>query len=150
MRTDCDARIHEEYVSQFIAGRVDGTNQGSEKPVFKMQGDPRVTRLGRFIRRTSLDELPQFWNVMVGNMSLVGPRPPLPYEFKAYDLWHRRRVLEIKPGITGLWQVEGRSRTRFDEMVRLDLKYARAWSIWLDVKILLQTPGAVLTGEGAH
>jgi lipopolysaccharide/colanic/teichoic acid biosynthesis glycosyltransferase len=150
MLTDCDARIHEEYVSQFIAGQVDGTNQGSDKPVFKIQEDPRVTRLGWFLRRTSLDELPQFWNVMVGNMSLVGPRPPLPYEFKAYDLWHRRRVLEIKPGITGLWQVEGRSRTRFDEMVRLDLKYARAWSIWLDVKILLQTPGAVLTGEGAH
>jgi lipopolysaccharide/colanic/teichoic acid biosynthesis glycosyltransferase len=150
MLTDCDARIHEEYVSQFIAGRVDGTNQGSDKPVFKIQEDPRVTRLGRFLRRTSLDELPQFWNVMVGNMSLVGPRPPLSYEFKAYDLWHRRRVLEIKPGITGLWQVEGRSRTRFDEMVRLDLKYARAWSIWLDVKILLQTPGAVLTGVGAH
>jgi lipopolysaccharide/colanic/teichoic acid biosynthesis glycosyltransferase len=150
MRTDCDARIHEEYVSQFIAGQVDGTSKDSEKPVFKIQEDPRVTRLGRFLRRTSLDELPQFWNVLVGHMSLVGPRPPLPYEFKAYDLWHRRRVLEIKPGITGLWQVEGRSRTRFDEMVRLDLKYARAWSIWLDIKILLQTPAAVVTGEGAH
>jgi len=150
MRTDCDARIHEEYVSQFIAGQVDGSSQGSEKPVFKIQGDPRITRVGRLLRRTSLDELPQFWNVLVGDMSLVGPRPPLPYEFKAYDLWHRRRVLEIKPGITGLWQVKGRSRTRFDEMVRLDLKYARVWSIWLDVKILLQTPGAVVTGEGAH
>ena len=150
MLTDCDARIHEEYVSQFIAGQVDGTSQGSRKPVFKIQEDPRVTPVGRFLRRTSLDELPQFWNVLVGDMSLVGPRPPLPYEFKAYDLWHRRRVLEIKPGITGLWQVKGRSRTRFDEMVRLDLKYARVWSIWLDVKILLQTPGAVLTGEGAH
>jgi lipopolysaccharide/colanic/teichoic acid biosynthesis glycosyltransferase len=150
MLSDCDARIHEEYVSQFIAGQVNGASQGSEQPVFKIQKDPRVTPIGQFLRRTSLDELPQFWNVMVGEMSLVGPRPPLPYEFKAYDLWHRRRVLEIKPGITGLWQVEGRSRTRFDEMVRLDLKYARAWSIWLDVKILLQTPGVVLTGEGAH
>jgi len=150
MLTDCDARIHEEYVSQFIAGQVSGTSPGGEQPVFKIQKDPRVTPIGRFLRRTSLDELPQFWNVIVGDMSLVGPRPPLPYEFKAYDLWHRRRVLEIKPGITGLWQVEGRSRTRFDEMVRLDLKYARAWSIWLDVKILLQTPGVVLTGEGAH
>jgi lipopolysaccharide/colanic/teichoic acid biosynthesis glycosyltransferase len=150
MRTDCDARIHEEYVSQFIAGQANGASQNGGKPVFKIQEDPRVTRLGKFLRKTSLDEFPQFWNVLVGNMSLVGPRPPLPYEYKAYDLWHRRRVLEIKPGITGLWQVEGRSRTRFDEMVRLDLKYARAWSIWLDVKILLQTPGAVLTGEGAH
>jgi lipopolysaccharide/colanic/teichoic acid biosynthesis glycosyltransferase len=151
MRTDCDAKIHEEYVSQFIAGNVEETaaTDGS-KPVFKLQEDPRVTAVGKFLRKTSLDEFPQFWNVLVGNMSLVGPRPPVPYEYKAYDLWHRRRVLEIKPGITGLWQVEGRSRTRFDEMVRLDLKYASGWSIWLDVKILLQTPGAVLTGEGAH
>jgi lipopolysaccharide/colanic/teichoic acid biosynthesis glycosyltransferase len=150
MRSDCDARIHEEYVSQFIAGQVNGASNGGEKPVYKIQEDPRVTPIGRFLRKTSLDEFPQFWNVLMGNMSLVGPRPPVPYEFKAYDLWHRRRVLEIKPGITGLWQVQGRSRTRFDEMVRLDLKYAHAWSLWLDVKILLQTPAAVLTGEGAH
>jgi lipopolysaccharide/colanic/teichoic acid biosynthesis glycosyltransferase len=150
MHTDCDARIHEEYVSQFIAGQVEGAADNREKPVFKIQGDPRVTPVGRFLRKTSLDEFPQFWNVLVGEMSLVGPRPPVPYEYKAYDLWHRRRVLEIKPGITGLWQVEGRSRIRFDDMVRLDLKYASAWSLWLDIKILLQTPGAVLTGEGAH
>jgi len=150
MRTDCDAKIHQEYVQQFIAGKVESEAQGGKKPVFKIQEDPRVTSLGRFLRRTSLDEFPQFWNVLVGHMSLVGPRPPVPYEYQAYDLWHRRRVLEIKPGITGLWQVNGRSRTRFDEMVRLDLKYARIWSIGLDVKILLQTPGAVLTGDGAH
>jgi len=150
MRTDCDPRIHQEYVSQFIAGQVDSGSPSGDKTVFKIQADPRVTSVGRFLRKTSLDELPQFWNVLVGEMSLVGPRPPIPYEFTSYDLWHRRRVLEIKPGITGLWQVEGRSRTRFDDMVRLDLKYAQAWSIWLDVKILLQTPGAVLTGEGAH
>lgn len=150
MRTDCDPKIHQEYVSQFIAGQVDGAAQDGAKPIFKIQADPRVTSIGKFLRKTSLDEIPQFWNVLVGSMSLVGPRPPVPYEYRAYDLWHRRRVLEIKPGITGLWQVEGRSRTRFDEMVRLDLKYARGWSIWLDVKILLQTPGAVLTGEGAH
>jgi lipopolysaccharide/colanic/teichoic acid biosynthesis glycosyltransferase len=150
MRTDCDAKIHEEYVSQFIAGQVDGAASAGNRPVYKIQEDPRVTRLGKFLRRSSLDEFPQFWNVLVGDMSLVGPRPPVPYEYKAYELWHRRRVLEIKPGITGLWQVEGRSRTRFDEMVRLDLKYARGWSIWLDVKILFQTPVAVLTGDGAH
>lgn len=150
MRTDCDARIHQEYVNQFIAGQVDGKTGDGTSPVFKIQKDPRVTTIGRWIRKTSLDELPQFWNVLVGEMSLVGPRPPLAYEFKAYDVWHRRRVLEIKPGITGLWQVEGRSRTRFDDMVRLDLKYARAWSLWLDLKIILQTPGAVLNGEGAH
>jgi lipopolysaccharide/colanic/teichoic acid biosynthesis glycosyltransferase len=150
MRTDCDAKIHQKYVEQFIAGQVDGNSGNSEKPVFKIQKDPRVTSIGRFIRKTSLDELPQFWNVLRGDMSLVGPRPSLAYEFRAYELWHRRRVLEIKPGITGLWQVEGRSRTRFDDMVRLDLKYARVWSIWLDLKILAQTPGAVIQGTGAH
>jgi lipopolysaccharide/colanic/teichoic acid biosynthesis glycosyltransferase len=151
MRTNCDSKIHQDYVSQFISGRVAaGSENGEPAPVFKIQRDPRVTSVGRFLRKTSLDEIPQFWNVLVGEMSLVGPRPPLAYEFKAYDLWHRRRVLEIKPGITGLWQVEGRSRTRFDDMVRLDLKYARVWSIWLDLKILLQTPAAVVTGDGAH
>jgi lipopolysaccharide/colanic/teichoic acid biosynthesis glycosyltransferase len=150
MRTDCDVKIHQQYVKQFIAGQVNGDEGASTKPVFKIQKDPRVTPIGRFIRKTSLDELPQFWNVLRGDMSLVGPRPPLAYEFQAYEVWHRRRVLEIKPGITGLWQVEGRSRTRFDDMVRLDLKYARGWSIWLDLKILAQTPGAVIQGEGAH
>lgn len=150
MYTNCDAKIHQEYVNQFIAGQVGESAPDGSKPVFKIQKDPRVTPIGRFIRRTSLDELPQFINVLRGDMSLVGPRPPIAYEFRAYDLWHRRRVLEIKPGITGLWQVEGRSRTRFDDMVRLDLKYARGWSIWLDLKILIQTPSAVFSGDGAH
>lgn len=150
MRTDCDSQIHQEYVSRFIAGQVSNGNGNGEKPVFKIQKDPRVTPIGSLLRRTSLDELPQFWNVLTGAMSLVGPRPPVDYEFRAYDVWHRRRVLEIKPGITGLWQVDGRSRTQFDDMVRLDLKYARKWSIWLDLKILLQTPAAVVSGDGAH
>lgn len=152
MRTDCDSKIHEAYVSQFIAGKADNAAAGadSNKVVYKLQRDPRITNVGHFLRKTSLDELPQFWNVFVGDMSLVGPRPPVAYEYRAYNVWHRRRVLEIKPGITGLWQVEGRSRTRFDDMVRLDLKYARSWSIWLDLKILAQTPAAVLIGDGAH
>jgi lipopolysaccharide/colanic/teichoic acid biosynthesis glycosyltransferase len=150
MYTNCDATIHQEYVNQFISGQIGETAEDGTKPIFKIQKDPRITSIGRFIRKTSLDELPQFINVLRGEMSLVGPRPPIAYEFRAYDLWHRRRVLEIKPGITGLWQVEGRSRTRFDDMVRLDLKYARGWSIWLDVKILIQTPSAVLSGDGAH
>jgi len=150
MYTNCDAKIHQEYVNQFIAGEVAENNADGKKAVFKIQQDPRVTSIGRFLRKTSLDELPQFLNVLRGEMSLVGPRPPIAYEFHAYDLWHRRRVLEIKPGITGLWQVEGRSRTRFDDMVRLDLKYARGWSLWLDVKILIQTPSAVFSGDGAH
>jgi lipopolysaccharide/colanic/teichoic acid biosynthesis glycosyltransferase len=150
MRTDCDPLIHQQYVQQFIAGEVGGESSRGAKPVFKIQKDPRITRVGYFIRKMSIDEFPQFFNVLRGEMSLVGPRPPLAYEFCAYEVWHRRRVLEIKPGITGLWQVEGRSRTRFDDMVRLDLKYARAWSIWLDLRILLQTPAAVIQGEGAH
>lgn len=150
MRKNCDSKIHQEYVSKFIAGQVATQDANGASPTFKIQKDPRITSVGAILRRTSLDELPQFWNVLIGEMSLVGPRPPVEYEFNAYDVWHRRRVLEIKPGITGLWQVEGRSRTQFDDMVRLDLKYARGWSIWLDFKILLRTPGAVVSCNGAH
>ncbi len=150
MRKDCDSKIHQEYVTRFIAGEVSAANGNGATPTFKIQEDPRVTPIGSILRKTSMDELPQFWNVLIGDMSLVGPRPPVEYEFKAYDVWHRRRVLEIKPGITGLWQVEGRSRTHFDDMVRLDLKYARAWSLGLDLEILLRTPGAVFSGDGAH
>lgn len=150
MKMNCDSRIHQEYVSKFIAGQIPSQNGNGATPTFKIQKDPRVTPVGNILRKTSLDELPQFWNVLVGEMSLVGPRPPLEYEFKAYEVWHRRRVLETKPGITGLWQVEGRSRTHFDDMVRLDLKYVRAWSLWLDIKILLRTPAAVVSGNGAH
>jgi lipopolysaccharide/colanic/teichoic acid biosynthesis glycosyltransferase len=143
--------IHQEYVRDFIAGSKGAHSTNSaEAPVYKIVNDPRVTPLGRFLRKTSLDELPQLWNVLVGEMSLVGPRPPVPYEFAVYDHWHRRRVLEVKPGITGLWQVNGRSRTTFDEMVRLDLQYATEWSLWLDVKILLATPRAVLSSSGAY
>jgi len=141
-----DPKHHEEYVKKLIAG-ADGTRQADGS--FKLVNDPRVTPVGRFIRRTSLDELPQFFNVLLGDMSLVGPRPPVPYEFKAYSTWHRRRLFEVKPGITGLWQVYGRSRTTFDEMVRLDLHYAKNWTVGVDVKILMQTPKAVLSGSGA-
>jgi len=109
----------------------------------------RITPIGHFLRKTSLDELPQLWNVLTGDMSLVGPRPPLPYEVEQYKPWHCRRVVDAKPGITGLWQVTGRSRTTFDEMVRLDLRYARTRSLWTDIKILLQTPAAVIAGKGA-
>jgi lipopolysaccharide/colanic/teichoic acid biosynthesis glycosyltransferase len=118
--------------------------------VYKLTGDARVTPVGRFLRKTSLDELPQLFNVLTGEMSLVGPRPPIRYELDAYDIWHRRRLLEAKPGITGLWQVTGRSRLRFDDMVRLDLQYATAWSLWLDLKILLRTARVVVSGAGAY
>ncbi|HET9941951.1 MAG TPA: sugar transferase, partial [Terriglobia bacterium] len=93
---------------------------------------------------------PQFFNVLKGEMSLVGPRPPIPYEFENYSLWHRRRILEARPGLTGVWQVSGRSRTTFDEMVRMDLRYIREQSLWLDVKILFKTPLAVFRGDGAY
>jgi lipopolysaccharide/colanic/teichoic acid biosynthesis glycosyltransferase len=151
MHSGNDARIHQEYVTKLIAGKAErNPSNGNGNGVFKLTKDPRITRVGAFLRRTSLDELPQFINVLKGQMSLVGPRPPVPYEVEAYALWHRRRLLEAKPGITGLWQVSGRSRVTFDEMVRLDLQYAKAWSPWMDVKILLRTPGAVVLGEGAH
>jgi lipopolysaccharide/colanic/teichoic acid biosynthesis glycosyltransferase len=146
-----DATIHKEYVTQLINGKAKRhASESNGEEVFKLTRDPRITRVGGFLRRTSLDELPQFINVLRGDMSLVGPRPPVPYEVEAYDLWHRRRLLEAKPGITGLWQVTGRSKVTFDEMVRLDLHYARTWSPWMDVKILLRTPGAVVQGGGAH
>jgi len=146
-----DRSIHQEYVRRFIAGEADSARvDHNQNVVYKIQDDARVTRVGKFLRKTSLDELPQFINVLKGEMSLVGPRPPIPYELEAYQIWHRRRVLEAKPGITGLWQVNGRSRITFNEMVRLDLQYAKTWSLWLDIKILLQTPRAVLFGEGAY
>lgn len=150
MRVDSDDSIHRQYVSNLIDGKLDSVNEGDEsRPHYKMSRDPRVTRVGRIIRSTSIDELPQFFNVLRGDMSLVGPRPPLPYEVEKYQSWHLRRVLQIRPGITGLWQVEGRSKTSFDDMVRLDLRYIRHWSIWLDVKILLRTILVVLRRDGA-
>jgi lipopolysaccharide/colanic/teichoic acid biosynthesis glycosyltransferase len=146
-----DAEIHKDYIKDFIAGNVAAANPGGkDAPVYKITNDPRVTWIGKIMRRSSLDEIPQFWNVLKGEMSLVGPRPPIPYEIESYDLWHRRRVLESKPGITGLWQVHGRSRTTFDEMVRLDLRYSKNWSPLLDAKILLKTPRAVMSGDGAY
>jgi lipopolysaccharide/colanic/teichoic acid biosynthesis glycosyltransferase len=145
-----DSSKHEEYVRKLIAGQAEKKSaDGNGKPVFKLINDPRITLVGKFLRRSSLDELPQLLNVLRGEMSLVGPRPPVPYEVDAYATWHRRRLLEAKPGITGLWQVYGRSRVEFDDMVRLDLRYARDCSPLLDLKILLQTPRAVMSGDGA-
>lgn len=150
MKADNDPKIHEDYVKKLIAGQGDLKQSDGKDGSFKLINDPRVTQVGRFIRRTSLDELPQFFNVLLGDMSLVGPRPPVPYEYQAYDVWHRRRMVEVRPGITGLWQVTARSKATFDEMVRLDLQYAQSWSVGMDVKILLQTPKAVLSGSGAY
>jgi len=151
MQVNNDHSVHKEYVTKFIASEASKQeSNGNGGGVFKLTNDKRITRVGKFLRRTSLDELPQFLNVLNGEMSLVGPRPPIPYELAAYQTWHRRRVLEVKPGITGLWQVSGRSRVNFDQMVRLDLRYATCWSPLLDFSILMRTPFAVIKGEGAH
>lgn len=118
--------------------------------IFKIKNDPRITRVGRFLRKTSLDELPQFWNVLRGEMSLVGTRPPTPEEVEAYANWHRRRI-SIKPGITGMWQVNGRNNVNdFDAIVKMDIAYIDNWSIWLDIKLLLQTIKVVISCEGSH
>lgn len=138
MVVDAEARLKELMAANEMSG-----------PVFKLDKDPRITKIGRFLRKYSLDELPQFWNVFVGEMSLVGPRPPIPSEVNQYDPWHRRR-LSMKPGITCLWQVSGRNKiTDFDEWVRLDLEYIDHWSLWLEMKILFRTIPAVLTASGA-
>jgi len=147
MHVNANEAVHHEYVSWFIQASTRSGRDGCA--LFKLTNDKRITPIGRLLRSTSLDELPQFWNVLRGQMSLVGPRPPLPYELEQYRSWHCRRVLEAKPGITGLWQVAGRSRTTFDEMVRLDLRYAKTCSLWNDIRILLATPAAVFSGKGA-
>ena len=151
MYVNNDASEHKAYVKKLIAGSAQSQpSNGNGNGVYKLTKDSRITRIGSFLRKTSLDELPQFINVLKGEMSLVGPRPAIAYEVEAYDIWHRRRVLEAKPGITGLWQVNGRSRIKFDDMVRLDLRYARTWSPWMDLKILMRTPVAVVFGDGAY
>ena len=146
MTANNDPLKHKEYIKKFINQQ---NSSATEPGVFKLTNDSRITTVGHFLRKTSLDELPQLINVLKGDMSLVGPRPPIPYECDLYDIWHRRRLLSARPGITGLWQVMGRSRTTFDEMVRLDLKYLREWNLLLDLKILLMTPKAVISGSGA-
>jgi len=135
MSPDAEGRLEELRIQNEIRG-----------PAFKLTNDPRLTRTGRVLRATSLDELPQIWNVLLGQMSLVGPRPPLPSEVEGYDLWHRRR-LSMKPGITGLWQVQGRREEDFDRWVELDLAYIDRWSIWLDVKIIARTIPAMFQGR---
>jgi len=150
MRVGCDDAIHRQYVKKLIEGRNDEINLGTaERPLYKLPNDPRITAVGSFLRKTSLDELPQLINVLLGQMSLVGPRPPLPFEVESYKSWHLRRILEAKPGITGLWQVYGRSSTTFDEMVRLDLRYAAQRSLLLDLKLMFKTFAAVFSAKGA-
>lgn len=142
--------LHRKFTTELIRGNLAELNQGEpEKPLYKIKADPRVTWVGKLIRKTSIDELPQLLNVLKGDMSLVGPRPPIPYEMEHYQFWHLRRILEAKPGITGLWQVEGRSKITFDEMVRLDIRYIQNCSLLLDLKILIKTLKVVLQCGGA-
>ena len=148
-----DPSAHKAFVTKLITEQTpqSGTAPaGSASASYKIKNDPRITSIGRFVRKTSIDELPQLFNVLKGEMSLVGPRPPIGYEVEVYEVWHRPRVVEVMPGITGLWQVEGRSRTTFDGMVRMDLEYIHNWSLWLDLKLLLKTPAAVMAGKGAY
>ena len=147
MAADADSELHREYQRAFIAGRAEANLGDDQKPTYKLFADPRITRVGKFLRKTSLDEVPQLLNVLLGDMSIVGPRPPIPYEVEAYELWHRKR-LDMKPGVTGLWQVSGRNRLPFEEMVRLDLFYIENWSLLLDLKIILRTGFVMLGREG--
>jgi lipopolysaccharide/colanic/teichoic acid biosynthesis glycosyltransferase len=142
-----DQSLHAEYVRAFVEGRVDAGDGGDA--AFKLAHDPRVTRVGRILRRTSLDELPQLFNVLKGEMSLVGPRPVPPYEVAQYRESDAERLAAL-PGITGLWQVDGRGTVPFDEMIRMDREYVRNQTVWLDLKILAATIPAILSGRGAR
>ena len=144
MYVNNDDTVHKEFMANFIK-----SNHQEGKPetgVFKIVNDCRITPVGRLLRKTSIDELPQLLNVLLGDMSLVGPRPPVPYEVNAYDIWHRRRVMEIKPGITGFWQVYGRSSTSFENMVRMDINYIKSRTLLFDLTLLLKTPFALVKG----
>ncbi len=145
MQANNDETIHKAYFEKLIRGRREKECGDS----FKIKNDPRVTPIGRFLRKTSLDELPQLFNVLKGEMSLVGPRPPIDYEVEQYQDWHRQR-LHALPGITGLWQVSGRSSVPFDEMVLLDIHYMEHWTLILDFKIIFRTIPVVLFGIGAY
>jgi lipopolysaccharide/colanic/teichoic acid biosynthesis glycosyltransferase len=149
MRADNDDQVHRDYVASLIDGKppAGGAGAGGQ---FKLKSDLRITAIGRVIRKTSIDEIPQFFNVLRGDMSLVGPRPPVVYEAHRYKSWHRRRVFDLKPGLTGIWQVEGRSRVSFDDMVRMDLRYLRECSLVFDLKILLKTVLVVMRCQGAQ
>src|SRR5260370_33188622 len=149
MRAGTDDTEHREFHKRYTRGQPDSNLGDDQRPAYKLRADDRVTRLGRILRRTSLDELPQLFNVLRGDMSVVGPRPPIPYEVESYELWHRKR-LDMKPGITGLWQGSGRNRLAFDEMVRMDLYYIENWSLLLYLKLILQTLPVMWRGEDAY
>jgi lipopolysaccharide/colanic/teichoic acid biosynthesis glycosyltransferase len=147
MQHNADETLHRQYIQAFIEGQTDA-DQGSTD-TYKLEEDPRVTRVGRFIRKTSIDELPQLLNVLLGEMSLVGPRPVPTYEVEAYSPRQMERLHAV-PGLTGLWQVKGRGKVSFEEMVDMDIWYTRNRTLWLDLKLLAETVPAVVTGRGAE
>ena len=150
MRQDADDSIHREFTRSFIEGRMSNSSLDEKAPsIYKLADDPRVTSVGNFLRKTSLDELPQFINILRGEMTIVGPRPPLQYELEYYEEWHKLR-LKVKPGLTGLWQVSGRSSVPLNEMVKLDLYYIEHWSLLLDLKIMLRTIPVMFFGSGGY
>ena len=145
-----DDTIHRQFAAMFINGDEGGcAASNSGEKVFKLKRDPRITPIGAFLRRTSLDELPQLINIVKGDMSLVGPRPPIAYEIENYQPWHMERLKAV-PGLTGLWQISGRSSVSFDEMVRLDIRYINEWSFWGDVSIIAKTVPVVIRGTGGY
>lgn len=148
MRVDADPRGHKEYVTALIKGEDERPDGGREN-LYKLAVDNRITPVGRWIRRWSLDELPQLFNVVKGDMTLVGPRPAIPYEVAEYPQWYRQRF-SVKPGLTGYWQVSGRSERTYEEMVRLDIEYAKRRTLGLDLSILVKTPWVVLSRKGAE
>lgn len=157
MQVDAKSTLHRQFIEAYINGdeeamrRIQAAQEKEREAQhkYKLANDPRVTRVGKFLRKTSLDEIPQLWNVVKGDMSLVGPRPPIPYEVELY-LFHHHERLKTTPGITGLWQVEGRSATSFEEMVKMDVDYIRQQSLLLDIKLILGTVTAVVSGKGAR
>jgi lipopolysaccharide/colanic/teichoic acid biosynthesis glycosyltransferase len=143
MEVDADTSVHQEYLAKLINDAA-CNNGKSSKPMTKLDDDMQIIPFGRILRQTYFDELPQLLNVLRGEMSLVGPRPPIPYEVEEYLSWHKERI-DVVPGMTGLWQVSGKNRLTFNEMVRLDVQYWRTKSVWLDIKILLKTPLAIIS-----
>jgi lipopolysaccharide/colanic/teichoic acid biosynthesis glycosyltransferase len=144
MRADADSAVHKEYVRSLIGGEPEPHNRGE---LYKLAVDPRVTSVGRFLRSWSIDEVPQLWNVLRGEMSLVGPRPVIEYEVEQYPDWYLRRFA-VKPGLTGLWQVSGRNERTYEEMVRFDIEYAERRSLWMDLRILARTALVVMRRQG--
>jgi lipopolysaccharide/colanic/teichoic acid biosynthesis glycosyltransferase len=149
MRLDADPRGHQEYVTALINGGGESAPDGGRKDLYKLAVDNRITPVGRWIRRWSIDELPQLFNVVLGDMTLVGPRPAIPYEVAEYPSWYLERF-SVKPGLTGYWQISGRNERTYEEMVRLDIEYAERRSLALDLSILVKTPWIVLSRKGAE